>query len=426
MPVLFVGDIHLGRRPSGLDGAFAAAGLDAVRLAPAAAWRSTVELAERTRPRAVVLAGDVVDDERDRFEAYAHLERGVRQLVDLGIPVLGVAGNHDVLVLPRLADRIKAFRLLGRDGRWECVPLEGDGPDMDLVGWSFPRPRVLDDPLDHASFQGALAGCRAGAALLGVMHGDLGARGSPYAPIDARKMAEGEVAGWFLGHIHRPDDLTGPRPIGYLGSLTGMDAGEPGVHGPWNVQVEGGQVRARQEPLAPVRWEALDVALGDDCTYRDAVHARVCAAAAQRALDPTFADPRLRCVIARVTLSGRSAGHAAARAFAREHQPDRDLLDVAGRPWIIDRVVAATQPPIDLVALAAEASPAGRVAARILELERGGADDLVVRADAQVERLSTGRWQLGSNDARMDPRAALLKAAWRALDALLAHRSEAQ
>lgn len=63
----------------------------------------------------------VVDDEQDRFDAYGQLERGVLTLCEHGIPVPGVAAKHDGVALPRLAERIAGFRLLGADGR-RCSP----------------------------------------------------------------------------------------------------------------------------------------------------------------------------------------------------------------------------------------------------------------------------------------------------------------
>jgi len=58
---------------------------------------------------------------------------------------LAVAGNHDGVVLPRLADAlppradvVHSFRLLGRDGGWEVADLtDPDGALVTrVVGWS--------------------------------------------------------------------------------------------------------------------------------------------------------------------------------------------------------------------------------------------------------------------------------------------------
>ena len=114
--LLFVGDIHLGRRPTRLPDELA--GLRPADLGPAAAWSATVAHALAERVDAVVLAGDVVESLGDRFEAYGHLQGGVARLTEAGIPVIGVAGNHDVLALPHLAQQVPGFQLLGAGGTW--------------------------------------------------------------------------------------------------------------------------------------------------------------------------------------------------------------------------------------------------------------------------------------------------------------------
>ena len=52
------------------------------------------------------LAGDLVERDNALFEAYGPLATGVRRLVERGIVVAAVAGNHDTMALPRLAAEI--------------------------------------------------------------------------------------------------------------------------------------------------------------------------------------------------------------------------------------------------------------------------------------------------------------------------------
>ena len=217
-PLLFVGDIHLGRTPHrlGVDG------MDPNELDPSEAWSRVVRYAVDRKVQAVVLAGDVVDHDEDRFEAFGHLSRGTATLVEHGIRVLGVAGNHDHVALPRLADRIPDFTLLGRDCTWQRVELEG----VDLIGWSFNSRHHAGDPLESPGLQTALDARRSDALCLGVLHGDLDQSQSRYAPVRTEDLAQHPVSGWFLGHIHQPHDLTQARPIGYLGSLVGLDRSE--------------------------------------------------------------------------------------------------------------------------------------------------------------------------------------------------------
>src|SRR5262245_1795132 len=122
--LLCIGDMHLGRRPARLP---ADLEVDASELGPAAAWKRCTAFAIAERVDAVLLAGDVVESANRFFEAFGVLERGVRELEAAGIRTIGVAGNHDVEVLPRLADEIAGFHLLGRGGRWESVEVARDG-----------------------------------------------------------------------------------------------------------------------------------------------------------------------------------------------------------------------------------------------------------------------------------------------------------
>ncbi|MFT5432610.1 MAG: exonuclease SbcD, partial [Myxococcota bacterium] len=127
MTIMFVGDIHLGRRARLSADALNTVGIDPKALTAARAFASVVDCAIAHEVRAVVLAGDVVDRDKDRFEAYDVLERGARRLAESGIPVIAVAGNHDGLVLPRLARNLSSVQLLGEGGCWECIPIPGGG-----------------------------------------------------------------------------------------------------------------------------------------------------------------------------------------------------------------------------------------------------------------------------------------------------------
>ena len=139
MKILAVGDMHLGRTPSRLPPQ-----LHAPDLGPAEAWRRTVAAALNHDVKAVLLAGDVVDRDDDFFEAYRALESGVKTLADAGIAVVGVAGNHDVKVLPRLVRHIPKFRLLGEGRTMGVLPdrrRQGRGDVLGLVVSAGQGPR---------------------------------------------------------------------------------------------------------------------------------------------------------------------------------------------------------------------------------------------------------------------------------------------
>src|SRR5690606_37668208 len=135
MKFLCAADLHLGRQPSRVPSAVLSSG---VELTPAVAWRRLVSEAKAMRVDAVLIAGDVLDDEHDFFEAFGDLQAGVEELVASGVEVLAVSGNHDVEVLPRLAKAVPGLVLLGEGGRWEVRTFDDGTCTVHVAGWSYP------------------------------------------------------------------------------------------------------------------------------------------------------------------------------------------------------------------------------------------------------------------------------------------------
>ncbi|TVQ89523.1 MAG: DNA repair exonuclease [Deltaproteobacteria bacterium] len=420
-PILFVGDLHLGRTPRRLDGA----GLEVARLGPASALDRTVEAAIRHGVQAVVFAGDVVDQDKDRFEAWSVLHDAVAKLVRADVRVIGVAGNHDHIALPRLADRIEAFHLLGRGGTWEALPLQG----VDLIGWSFPERHHRQDPLLSPGLDPALDARRAGSHAIGVLHGDLNVRESPYAPVQRAALEQVGLDAWFLGHIHQPGDLLQPRPIGYLGSIVGLDRSETGPRGPWLVTLEpAGTLRAEQLLLGPVAWTelALDVSsLPADDGALDALHVRIHQALAEHVAEHHWlSDGDYEGVGVSLHLTGRTHARSAVQQLAELSLAER-CFPVAGIPWIVHDVVDGTRPAVDLEALAREPSPRGQIAALLNQLEAGTLADVPVPLG--VEAFESSPWRPDPERVPLPDRDRVLRAALvHLLDQLLDQRGARQ
>jgi DNA repair exonuclease SbcCD nuclease subunit len=194
-------------------------------LKPTAVWRSFVDTAIERKVDAVVLTGDVVDESNKFFEAYSALQSGIERLTKSDIPVVVVSGNHDFDVLPRLADQIPGFHLLGRGGQWQDFVLEKDGTSaVRFQGWSFPTRHVSHNPLmGYAAPTDDLP-------TVGILHCDCDVPTSNYGPVSlAGLRAEGPSA-WFLGHVHKPGFLSEGHPLILCpGSLQGLDPSESGA-----------------------------------------------------------------------------------------------------------------------------------------------------------------------------------------------------
>ncbi len=382
MRLLAVGDIHLGRLPTRIPEDFA---LPASELGPAAAWRSTVELAIHEQVHAVLLAGDVVESEKDFFEGFRELKSGVEKLTQARISVVAVAGNHDVEVLPRLAASLgkdSGFTLLGQGGSWQPHSLANEATQVRIWGWSFPQRKVRDNPLSGARLD------RGADVTLGLLHCDLGQSTSVYAPVRQADLMRTGLDGWLLGHIHVPHQLTSENLIGYLGCLTGMDPGEPGARGPWLLDIGEGRIRdVRQIPIAPLRWEVLCVDLSNLEDIGD-LEQNLIAQAEEFDKERFEEGPLPKAVGLRVRFVGRTA-------FAREldnwiesatERPSH--FPVGDRHYLVEQLEAELLPEVGLDELSRRQDPLGLLAKRLLLLDQPK-DDPERRAllDAAAERF---------------------------------------
>lgn len=431
--ILCVGDIHLGREPGRVPEALLEErGIRRAELSAAEAWKRTVREAIRREVCAVLLAGDVVDSDDGYLSAYAPLAEGVRDLIRAGIAVIAVAGNHDTEVLPRLAAEIDGLRLLGAKGTWDHELIMADGePLARIVGWSFPKRQVHHDPLESLPpeyFAGDFAdGVKV--PVIGLVHGDLDATGGGYAPLSRKRLEATNFAAWLLGHVHKPHDLAGDRPLGYLGCLSGNDPGEAGVRGPWVAQVVAGRVTLEQLPLAPLRWEALEIdvdgARRTEQLERSLTHA-IKSFDAQR----TEAGCGARVIGIRPVLVGRSDLFARQRAEVLRNARERHYPGADGSTYFLDgRAHDLARPLIDLDELCQGVDPPAVLAKLLIELEQDAANcrALIDRARTRMqdEADHSNFTALPLHEVtREAARAALLQSGRAALEELLEQRIE--
>jgi DNA repair exonuclease SbcCD nuclease subunit len=425
MKLLCLGDIHLGRQPSRLSSEL----LEYVsrrELSPAEAWRRAVAEALRQEVDAVLLAGDVVEQNDDFYEAYGDLRQGVERLAGADVQVIAVAGNHDVKVLPRLANELPALRLLGRNGRWESVTVDAsDGSRAQIIGWSFPDVAVQSSPL--------VAGLpeREAPTTIGLLHCDRDRPASRYAPVRSAELADAAVDAWLLGHIHKPDALSAPRPIGYLGSLTGMDPGESGPHGAWLLQINsGGAIGIEHSPLAPLRWEEIEVPV-DALADADNLHGLIVEALNRlhRRIDAGAQKPRaLGC---RLRFTGRTAHRRGIERVLAADDPRLTPQEIGDIVYFVHDWRLEALPALDLAELARAGDPVGLLARKLCCLRGGDSPErriLIQNARQQLAGAIASRHYAALNAEPPDEQqtaAVLEAAALGALDELLAQRGSA-
>lgn len=368
LKLLCTADVHIGRRPSRLPGRVDAAALSCARI-----WERVVRRALEERVDLLLVAGDLVDAANRFYEAAGPVEAGVRALAEAGIPLVAVGGNHDHDALPWLAGRFPddRFRLLGAAGRWERHTLIRDGrPLLHLDGWSFPGPAVLDDPTEGYPVRE-----RDGVPVLGMVHGDLDQANSRHAPLTTAGLRALPVDFWLLGHVHRTSHRAarGAADLLYPGSPQAMDPGEPGVHGPWLVEIDdGGRFTARQVPLATVRYGTRDVVLegvGDE----GEVHQRVTDAVREAVREVESEAGPLRYLSLRIRLVGRTPMD----RWLREYDwSETDDLEVTSGEItaLVERVEVSTRPALDLEEIAAGRDAPALLARLVRGLDSGNLD----------------------------------------------------
>ena len=394
LQLLAIGDVHLGTRSSRLADTLSEAGIDPARLSPEAGLTAAVDLAIARKVDAVLFAGDVVESTNARFEALRPLESAVRRLADAGIPVLGVVGNHDVEALPRLARMIDGFELLGEGGQWSARTVaKAGGATVEIVGWSFPERQVRTSPVAEL-VRNPLPPAAPGVVRIGLMHGDLNASSGTYAPFTASEAQQAGFDAWLLGHIHKPSlregtVAAGSAPCGYLGSVVGLDPGEPGPHGPWLVRISGaGTIGLEQLVVAPLRWETVDAGVDEDASVQDAGDRlfEVMEREARRIGEAGFAPEVLGL---RVRLVGVSRDQASLRSWIDEGAWSGFTRRVggAGETFVfIDRVYDGLEPAVDLAVLARGSDPLALLARKLVVLEQP--------SDARQQLLGVARERL--------------------------------
>lgn len=429
MRLLITGDLHLGRRSTRIP--------DRIADTAAAAWGRTVDVALAHQVDAVLLSGDLIDQDNRYFEALGPLAHGLRQLQAANIPALAVAGNHDHATLPALAATLPAgaLTLLGAGGRWQqtTVTSRHDESRLHVMGWSFPARTVRESPL--VSLPPIATD---GVPTIGLLHGDLDVSASVYAPLASSDLARVPVCAWVLGHVHTGGLRAQSPAVLYPGSPQPLDPGEPGVHGVWLADMTAhGAFSARLVPLATVQYETVRVSLR---ACDDIDRARACVVQALRDTATGVWHDALQHLAVRIVFEGRSALHGRLAALAQQLRDvatllldtdDASIVGALGSHSVsVTHVQDATTPDHDLDALAHGTDAIGVLAQWRRALEPGRLDMLPESLRESLRRLpaelAATRVFAGvadatlSDDALADATRAQID---RLLDALLAQRT---
>lgn len=379
--LLCTGDLHLGRHPTGVPDE-----LDGSECSPRSVWQQNiVRDAIEHEVDAVVLTGDIADQENRYFEAYGAFEAGVIELNDANIPVITVAGNHDAEFLPRMVDDIGLdnLHLLGKNGTWERWEFEDDGNTIAYFeGWSFPSQHVSSSPLQDYDFSDEVD-----APQIGVLHAELNSPDSQYAPIKSTELRDTPPTCWLLGHIHAPGVRIKSDPLAlYTGSPQALDPGEPGVHGSWLVTVhDSGRVETEKLPAGTVCYDEIKVDVSDVEDIKG-ITAEVSNKIKQH-IEKNLTTRNLQTFLPRVRLTGRTPAHS--QLAERQSEIKAQLATKYETVDIrLESIRISTRPAVDLDELATGEGPTAYLADLLLTLENEEHDSEYIRLlDSANERI---------------------------------------
>jgi len=283
--LLHLADLHLGWTPRDLPADTAAA----VRGRRDALLAQAVDLALAERVDLVVIAGDLFESYRPEPGLVAAALRQLGRLVEAGVALVTVPGNHDELTYARSVYRLEAESwpgvLVTRPDPGPVASVRLAGVDVHVtalayVGGVTPTheplrrfPRAAGEGIQLAAFHGTLVGPH-------VRPGDPFAGGRSL-PIDQRALAAAGFDYVALGHLHVPQEvpLAGGGLAVYPGCVGGKGPGDPGAERWTLVDLRPGAPAVRRVPaaVAPVWTRDVDVGAFDDADGL-AAHLRTMAA----------------------------------------------------------------------------------------------------------------------------------------------------
>jgi len=230
-----------------------------------AAFSALVDLTLEEQADALLIAGDLFDNEWLTIATERVLTSELARLTESGVTVIYATGNHDPGRTNYRAAHISwpttNFHLHGsRTPR--RIPINRGG---ECIGWVVAAGHQTTHEATNlaASFPPAPGP----QPSVGLLHADVGGAqgaaadeaGNVYAPAALSDLDPGYDY-WALGHIHKRQRLREDSPAWYPGNLQGRDFGETGPKGALVVE---GDLRAaphiRFQPLARARWETLTV-----------------------------------------------------------------------------------------------------------------------------------------------------------------------
>lgn len=200
--------------------------------------KQLIQLAEREKAEALVIAGDIYDRAIPSTEAVELLDEFLTELAERKIPVILISGNHDSPQRVSFADRILEKQGIhisgGYDGQLKQVVLEDEFGPVYFVCMPFVKPSMVDAATSQEAVEKLLSSCpmvlSANSRYVLITHYFVtGENGQPPELSESESTVnvgglDNVPASCFsafsytaLGHIHKAQQV-GSGPVYYSGS----------------------------------------------------------------------------------------------------------------------------------------------------------------------------------------------------------------
>ena len=262
--ILHIADVHLDTAFSGRDESLRRKLRDACRQA----FTGAIDVAIERGVHALLIAGDLFDNERLSFATERLLLAEMVRMRDVGIPVLYATGNHDPGRVNYRAQQLdwaenvhlfastkpETVQILGRDGAeigWLTAAGHSSQRENRNLAAEYPRAKKR---LPH----------------VGMLHTQvLSARGvehhERYAPCTIEDLQAPSYDYWALGHVHLRQRVPELVEAWYPGNIQGRNPGETGVKGALYVEItKDSPVEPEFVPLSPIVWDHIELACPED------------------------------------------------------------------------------------------------------------------------------------------------------------------
>lgn len=336
-------------------------------------WERLIDTCLNNKVDALLLAGDLIDEDSLFIEMYGIFRKGILKLLERGITVIAIAGNHDAKVLNQFNRDLKhpGFCLLGADGNWQRKSFDFRGRIIHFDGISFTEASMMNNPINNHTWEKVPQG----EVLIGLLHCDVDSAESKYAPVRSSDFKGLPHDAFLLGHIHSAQAIQKNVPlVRYCGSLQGLDIGssECGAHGAWKLSIDSyGTITSSFLPLALLRWEQICVDLSK-ITSQD-WESQVLKKIEEKLIAQIEDATNIEMIGVRVRFEGRTSLYRDLRRNLLKIQGQENArLNVGGERWtayFIESIKNDTLPEYDLQALSEGKNIVATLARKLLQVQ---------------------------------------------------------